>query len=110
MEILIIWTILALLVAAAAPSRGRSFAAWALVGIILSPLIALLGLVLLPNVHEERQRQKERDDRLVEAMGARPAERENVADSIARLADLRDLGSITEAEYESKKAELLARL
>jgi hypothetical protein len=33
-----------------------------------------------------------------------------VTATLARLADLRDKGAITPAEYETKKAELLGRL
>ncbi len=35
---------------------------------------------------------------------------EEVTDTLHRLADLRDRGAISAAEYEAKKAELLGRL
>jgi predicted Zn-dependent peptidase len=35
---------------------------------------------------------------------------EEVAQALARLADLRDRGAITPEEFETKKAELLSRL
>lgn len=44
-----------------------------------------------------------------EVAKAGPSEKDAVA-TLSQLADLRDRGAITEAEYESKKAELLARL
>jgi hypothetical protein len=41
---------------------------------------------------------------------AHPAARVDVAEQIGKLAQLRDLGALTEAEFASKKGELLARL
>lgn len=40
----------------------------------------------------------------------RAYEREDTAEQIRKLADLRDSGAITQEEFEAKKAELLARL
>ena len=44
------------------------------------------------------------------AAAARPAGSEDVAATLARLAELRDKGAITQAEFEKKKAELLGRM
>src|SRR5450759_2676782 len=41
---------------------------------------------------------------------ARPGNADDVTETLAKLADLRDKGAITPAEYEAKKAELLGRL
>ncbi|MGD0861926.1 MAG: PH domain-containing protein [Candidatus Limnocylindrales bacterium] len=41
---------------------------------------------------------------------ARPSSSDDVTATLARLADLRDKGAITPAEYDAKKAELLGRL
>jgi uncharacterized membrane protein YdbT with pleckstrin-like domain len=43
------------------------------------------------------------------AMPARPASGD-VAETLSRLADLRDKGAITQADFEAKKSELLGRL
>ena len=43
------------------------------------------------------------------AAGGTPAA-DDIPSQIARLADLRDRGAITDAEYEAKKAELLGRM
>jgi Bacterial PH domain/Short C-terminal domain len=45
-----------------------------------------------------------------QATGPAPASSADVADSINRLKQLADSGAITQAEFEAKKAELLARL
>jgi hypothetical protein len=47
--IIVIYIVLALIPAAIAPSRGRTPLNWFLVGILLSPLIALIGVILLPS-------------------------------------------------------------
>lgn len=44
------------------------------------------------------------------APAAAADEEEDVMDRIAKLASLRDAGAITEAEFDAKKAELLARI
>ena len=41
---------------------------------------------------------------------ARPSSTDDVTVTLAKLADLRDKGAITPAEYEKKKAELLGRI
>ncbi len=46
----------------------------------------------------------------VAAAPSAPSASDDVTSTLARLADLRDKGAITPAEYESKKAELLSRL
>jgi uncharacterized membrane protein YdbT with pleckstrin-like domain len=44
------------------------------------------------------------------ALPARPASTDDVTETLAKLADLRDKGAITPADYEAKKAELLGRI
>ena len=43
-------------------------------------------------------------------VAGRPSSTDDVTATLARLADLRDKGAITPAEYETKKAELLGRI
>lgn len=52
MEIAIFWLILALVVGVAAGSRGRSGFGWFLIAILLSPLIAIIILLVLPKLGE----------------------------------------------------------
>jgi uncharacterized membrane protein YdbT with pleckstrin-like domain len=44
------------------------------------------------------------------SVAARPASTDEITSTLAKLADLRDKGAITPAEYETKKAELLGRI
>jgi hypothetical protein len=54
MGIFIIWLVFAFLVGIAASSRGRSGAGWFLLAVIISPLIAILFVLALPNLkHQE---------------------------------------------------------
>jgi Short C-terminal domain len=61
-----------------------------------------------------RVNEKASPDRPAEAAGGRtggsPATTHDILDSITKLADLRDTGVISDAEFSAKKAELLARL
>jgi uncharacterized membrane protein YdbT with pleckstrin-like domain len=62
-----------------------------------------------PNaVQQEIYRQMEANH--ARAMGSGPPRQHSVTDQIAALADLRDRGAISPAEYEAKKAQLLDRL
>jgi membrane protein YdbS with pleckstrin-like domain len=59
-------------------------------------------------VQQEIYRQMEINQNRM--MGAGPPRQQSVTDQIAALADLRDRGAISPAEYEAKKAQLLDRL
>jgi hypothetical protein len=54
MAIVVFWLLLALVVAVAAGSRGRSGAGWFFLSVILSPLIGLILVLVLPNLRHER--------------------------------------------------------
>ena len=74
------------------------------------PVLALLVVALKQNgdaVQQEIYRQMGAN--AARAMGGAPRQ-QSVTDQIAALADLRDRGAISPAEYEAKKAQLLDRL
>ncbi|SRR6266567_511939 len=50
MIIALVWIVFAILIAAAANSRGRSGFGWFLLAVVISPLLAGLFLLLLPNL------------------------------------------------------------
>ena len=52
--VLFSWVILSMVVGVAAASRGRN-AAWLLLALVISPLLAALLLLALPNLRTERQ-------------------------------------------------------
>jgi hypothetical protein len=53
MGIFVIWSVFAFLVGIAASSRGRSGAGWFLLAVIISPLIAILFVLALPNLKHQ---------------------------------------------------------
>lgn len=52
--LVIVWAILAVIVGAASGARGRSTAGWFLLALVLSPLIAGLFLLILPDLRTHR--------------------------------------------------------
>lgn len=96
------WLLLSFGVAAVANARGRGPVGWFLLALVISPLIACLVVLVLRDERVDEVRHGE----LLEALDV-PG-RDPVGE-IERLADLRDRGAITAAEFEAMKAELLGR-
>jgi hypothetical protein len=122
-ELLVVWVIFAVIVGAAASGRGRSVAGWIVLAILISPLLALILLVVMPNLRDQRARDAAHGQQLQQlaaiAAGqtaapqpiSAPAEsRENPMVTLTTLADMRDRGLITIDEFVAKKVELLARV
>jgi hypothetical protein len=57
-NLLFIWLGFAIVVGIAAPHRGRNGAAWLLLAVVTSPLIAGLLLLVPPDPNKERQQQE----------------------------------------------------
>ncbi len=74
-----------------AEGRGRSFSLWLLLGLLFGPLALLLAAVM------PREGQH----------ATTPLAAPNRLDDLARLADLRDRGVLSEAEFDAEKAKLL---
>ena len=92
--------------------RSHDMGGWAkalwVIFVILLPLIGVLvyliarGGKMQRRALEESQRQQQAFDAHVrEVAGASPV------DELARLADLRDKGALTDAEFQAQKAKLL---
>jgi mannose/fructose/N-acetylgalactosamine-specific phosphotransferase system component IIC len=86
--LVLLYLLFCALVGRFASNRGRSAGMWFLVALLISPLIALLIVLVMGE-----------GDR-APIVGA--------ADEIAKLAALRDSGAITPEEYEGQKQALLA--
>jgi hypothetical protein len=76
MEVLLIWVILAVVVAVAASSRGRSGLGWFLISCILSPLIGLILVLVLPNLRQED---------LLKKLAPRPTPRASLGGKASRV-------------------------
>lgn len=87
MEYLGAWVLFSLLVAAWANSLGKSWVAWLVLSLLISPLIAgvILGMTNLG--------------------GGAPVV--GVADELTKLGALRDAGTITDDEYQRQRDRLL---
>ncbi|HEY4244028.1 MAG TPA: SHOCT domain-containing protein [Kofleriaceae bacterium] len=97
-----------------ASSRQRSSIAWFAIGFLL-PLIGFILIMVLPPGQSS----------LVAPPGVDPypqpisseaqakaavVARDSALDTLARLADMKERGAISETEFEDKKRELLARV
>jgi hypothetical protein len=94
--------------------RDRSMSGWGkglwCLFVILLPWLGVLVYLIArgPSMHErtlEHARQHERDFQQYVRDVAQPT---GMADELGKLAELRDRGAITEADYEAAKARLLA--
>ena len=59
MEWVLVWLMFAIVVGAIAPSKGRSGFGWFLLATLISPLIAILALIVVPNLKPEQLREAE---------------------------------------------------
>jgi biotin transporter BioY len=92
MEIIIGWLIWSGLVGWIASTRGRNPVAWFTLSVLLSPLLGLIAVLVVGKATPD--------------VAVHPA---SAADEIAKLAALRDAGTITSEEFERQKTALLVR-
>lgn len=120
----VFWVIVAVLVGAWAVGRGRSGWGFGLLSFFLSPILAVIVLLVMKDLKqaaadEERRRaedlkrdQERRDahERELESIKvlAQPRAPGSVADELVKLAGLRDAGVLTDDEFAAQKAALLA--
>ena len=70
MSLLIIWGVLALLVGIAADRRGRSGLGWSLLALLISPLLAILFLLVMRNIAADEERRRQEERRHIETLAA----------------------------------------
>ena len=96
--------------------RSRDLSGWAkalwFLFVLLIPLIGVLVYLIARggSMHERAAQQAKQEDEetrryIQQAAASSPA---STADQLAKLADLRDRGVITEQEFEREKAKVLA--
>jgi Short C-terminal domain/Phospholipase_D-nuclease N-terminal len=87
---------------------GWAKALWVLF-IVIIPLIGVLVYLIARggSMHERAQRQAAQQDQAFRSY-IHDAASTSSADQLAKLADLRDRGVITDAEFEREKAKVLA--
>ena len=88
---------------------GAAKALWVLFVIVLPFLGVLVYLIVRGgSMHERDVKQAEHQQAAFDAYVKKVAGSESNVDSLAKLADLKERGVITDAEFESEKAKLLA--
>jgi len=95
MELLLFWIIMGVVVGIIANSKGKSFFPWFFYGLMIWP-VALTHIIVTKSENRE---------------AAAPAAQETQSDPVdklAKLAELKEKGVITEEEFQEQKRKLLA--
>ena len=88
---------------------GWGKALWFLFVLIIPRIGVLVYLIVRGSSMQSRmQRQAQQDDQAFRAYVQDAAGSQSTADQLTKLADLRDKGVITSAEFDAQKAKLLA--
>jgi hypothetical protein len=119
MEFLFIWVLLAAGVGWLASSRGRSGFGFFLLSALLSPLLGLIIVLVVQNKNEEAEKERlrredhERQLESIRAVASKANEAttpgRSVTDELAKLAELRDKGVLTDAEFQIEKLKILGQ-
>jgi len=94
--------------------RSRDLSGWAkalwFLFVLLIPLIGVLVYLIARGgrMQERTAQEAQQQDRQFRAYVQEAAGSQSSADQLAKLADLRDRGVITAAEFETQKAKVLA--
>lgn len=116
------WFILAVTVGVLAHTRGRNIIGWSLVALLVSPLLAGIILMALPNPKEEQaRREAQADEDALEFRRARESQAvaapkkpsldgAEMVLSFVQLRQLLEKGILNDDEYAGQKAEVLKRL
>ncbi len=94
--------------------RSHDLSGWAkalwFVFVLFIPLIGVLAYLIVRggSMHERQARQAQQQDAEFRSYVQQAAGSAGTADQLAKLADLRDRGVISAAEFEREKAKILA--
>ena len=94
--------------------RSHDLSGWAkalwFIFILFLPLLGVLVYLIArgSKMHEHAQRDAQLQEQQFRQYVQEAAGSESTADQLSKLADLRDRGVITAAEFESQKAKILA--
>jgi predicted PurR-regulated permease PerM len=94
--------------------RSRDLSGWAkalwVLFVLFLPLLGVLVYLIVRggSMHERTVQQARQQDQAARAYIREAAGPESSADQLAKLADLRDKGVITPAEFDREKAKILA--
>lgn len=127
---LLVWVGASILIGMWADARGRSWAGFALIALVFSPLLAAIILMVTKDLRAEAIREEQRRTEQAEKDRERKEEHEkqlaaltalsspkpaatapaqSVAEEIEKLGKLWEKGLLTEEEFKAQKAAVLAR-
>ncbi len=122
-KLLLVLMVIALLPAAIAKAKGRSFIAWWVLGVLFFIIVFPVSVFMKSAKRSKAGPSREKRKKAVETEGENPAEKDaprepeaerndavGIYDKIERLAALKEKGVISEEEFQSKKNELLDRI
>jgi len=103
------WLLLSFIMAFLAKSKGRSGFAWFFISILISPLIAVIILLVIGDSEEKKDADL---NQVLDAVGDRmeisaKTEQEKAIESLQKYKSLLELGAISQEEFDNKKAELM---
>ena len=113
MVVFFLWVVFSFLVLAVASSKGRSGCAWFFISLIISPLIAIIILACMGDSDEKKEKEIKQfvkiseEERTKNQNEQTAPENNNIADQLIKLADMKEKGLLTDAEYEEAKGKLL---
>jgi hypothetical protein len=95
---LIVWIGLSVLVAAWARRNGHSFGAYLLIGLLISPAVSLIVLLIVSAIGANRRQPRS---------AASASTTASYLDELKTLGELRDSGTLSSEEFELEKARIL---
>lgn len=121
--LIFVWILLSVALGALASSRGRSGIGFFFLSAFFSPILGLIVVLVLKDEKEAEaaERRRVEDQRLNlaaikaisgkpdEADGSRAAPVSSIADELAKLAELKDKGVLTQEEFDVQKRRLLSQ-
>ncbi len=94
--------------------RSHDMGGWAkalwVIFVIIFPLIGILAYLIVRggSMHERAAQQAQQQKQAFDSYVKDAAGPTNTTDQLAKLADLRDKGALTEDEFQSQKAKILS--
>ena len=112
MVVFFLWVFFTFLVTAVASSKGRSGCAWFFISLIISPLIAIIIIACMGDSDEKKEKEMKQfvkisEEERTKNQNEQTAPENNIADQLIKLADMKEKGLLTDAEYEEAKGKLL---
>jgi hypothetical protein len=115
MEFLVLWAVFCGVPAALASNRGRNPGWWFLISFVLSPILASILVLALPNQYEEQKRTEEIRAQQAQLAAMTEARTQAVtggefALALDKIHQLRVRNILSEAEFEARKQKMLSDL